>query len=141
MLVHATASDLTAWTGTTAPANATALLRSASLLVDEATVTAVYATDDTGKATDTTVLGALRDATCAQAAAWAALGVDPVAGPAQQGATPVSSKTLGSGSVSYDTSAAASVTVQTARARAVTELADDARRILAAAGLLRTAIG
>ncbi len=131
MPVHATVAELVAWTGEAAPANAAQLLRSASLLIDRETVTAVYAVNrDTGRATDTAVLDALRDATSAQAATWAALGVDPVKGAADTSGAKVRTS-LGSGTIEYDPA-----TVTAARAQAATELAPEAAQILAAAGLL-----
>ena len=93
MLIYATPTDLAAWTGTAAPANATQLLRSASLLVQEATNNAYYDTppDTSGGQSsgsynyyrpdalpsDPAVAAVLNEATCIQAAAWAALGIDP----------------------------------------------------------------
>ena len=138
--VYATEQQLAEWSGQAAPDNATVLLRAASRLVDSALLTAVYATDDDGAPTDTKVAAALRDATCAQAATWAALGIDPTAGPAGQSAPLVRSKKIGSASVDYDTSAAASVTVQQSRADAVTQLTGEAVQYLAAAGLLNNRV-
>ena len=65
--VYATPSDLADFTGEEAPANASALLRRASLLIDGLIVTARYDTDDDGYPTDLDITEALRDATCAQA--------------------------------------------------------------------------
>lgn len=74
-------SDLAAWTALTAPANAMVLLRSASTLVLEATEGAYYANDPlTGLATNALQKQALNDATCIQAAAWAVIGYNPLAG-------------------------------------------------------------
>ncbi|HEY9409329.1 MAG TPA: hypothetical protein VIQ30_22650 [Pseudonocardia sp.] len=129
MLVYATTDDLTTWTGEAAPANAAILLRSASGLIGEQTSLALYDVDAAGLPTDPAVVEAFRDATCAQAAAWAALGVDPVKGPA--GVTPaVVGKQLGTAQLQY----AAPAT--DARAAVTTQLVDDARRILTQAGLL-----
>jgi hypothetical protein len=135
VIVHATAADLAAWTGEAAPAGADRLLRSASLLVDRELLTAVYATDADGRAVDLRVLVALRDATCAQAATWAALGIDPVKGPADPGTAPVLRKSLGSGTVEYERTGQAA-----ARQQAATGLAPEAAQILAAAGLLSPAV-
>lgn len=140
MIVHATPEQLADWTGTAAPANATALLRSASLLVDRETVTAVYATDTTGRATDDGVLAVLRDATCAQAATWAALGIDPTAGPAGATAAQVISKKIGTASIEYDRNSSGATLSGAARAEAVTTLTAEAAQILAAAGLLSGAV-
>jgi len=69
--VYATAADLEAYTGQPAPDNAGRLLARASRLVDRAMVAAVYDTDASGYPDDPDVLDGFRDATCAQAAAWA----------------------------------------------------------------------
>jgi hypothetical protein len=132
-LVYATPDDLAAWTGTTAPANATALLRSASLLVREATRNCFYATDGTGQPTDTATLAAFKDATTAQAAFWAANSIDPVAvfTPAQI----VNQKSIGSARLGYDTAGAGSVAAYQARVQAAQELCADAVRILQDANL------
>lgn len=135
MIVHATADDLAADPWSTTADNAVVLLRVATRLVDAALLTAVYDVDDTGRATDPDVLQALADATCAQASTWAALGIDPVKGAADDnGTAAVASKAMGSASISYDRSAAA-LTAQ-ARAFAATNLCAEAAAILAAAGLL-----
>lgn len=77
----ATPADLAAWTGAAAPSNAVQLLRSCTTLVLDATQSAFYPFDAaTGLATETQTLQAMRDATCIQAAAWAALGIDPATG-------------------------------------------------------------
>lgn len=77
----ATSADLAAWTGTAAPANAVAVLRSCTTLVLAATSGAIYDVDsDTGLATDPVILQTMQDATCIQAAAWGALGIDPLTG-------------------------------------------------------------
>jgi hypothetical protein len=129
-LVYADSADLTAWTGTAAPSNATVLLRSASLLVRRATRSAVYAVDGTGLPADTSVSGAMRDATCAHAAALAAAGVDPLAAGTEAGA--VSASSIGSASVTFADSAAAAA----ARARLSDRLVPEALAVLAAADLL-----
>lgn len=135
MIVHATEAQLAAEPWGVSAGNAGVLLRAASRLVDGALVTAVYAVDADGRATDPKVTQALADATCAQAAAWAALGIDPAKGAADDGGTaPVASKSIGSASIAYDRSGA-QLAAQ-ARAQAATELAPEAWHILAAAGLL-----
>lgn len=94
----ATSEDLAAWMKTAAPANADALLRECTSLVLDATRTACYDTDPTtGIATDPIIVGALRDATCIQAAAWAKLGIDPDAGGIDMGGVRAS-KSIGTGS-------------------------------------------
>ena len=65
--IYATPAELADFTGEDAPANASALLRRASLLIDGLIITARDDTDDEGYPTDLEVTEALRDATCAQA--------------------------------------------------------------------------
>ena len=115
-------TDLAAWTGTTAPANAVPLLRSATTLVLAATKGAYYAVDPlTGLATDPVVANVLNQATCIQAAAWAALGVDPLTGGVAV-STVVSQKAIGSARLTYADSAQAAA----AKTAAVTELVPEA---------------
>lgn len=131
MIVHATTDDLAAEPWLFDPPNAAQLLRAASSLIDRETVTAVYGVNsDTGRARDQRILDALRDATCAQAATWVALGVDPLKGGADPSAA-VRRKSLGSGTIEYDTA-----TVAAARTQAADSLAPEAAQILASAGLL-----
>lgn len=141
MIVHATAEQLAAEPWNLTPTNATALLRSASLLVDRALLAAVYDTDSAGAPTDSGVSQALTEATCAQVATWVALGIDPVAGPAGATAGQVVSKTIGSARIEYDrgTSTGQSAT-GSARQAAANTLTDDAVQILATAGLLTTRV-
>jgi hypothetical protein len=94
-------ADLATWMGTTAPANATALLRAATSLVLAASGSSYYSVNPvTGLATDATVAAVLRDATCIQATAWFKLGIDPdlggvvVAGVASQ-------KSIGTAHLAY----------------------------------------
>lgn len=131
---YATAADLATWTGATAPTNATQLLRRASALVRKATAVAFYATDTTGLPTDADTLQAFNDATCAQAAMWAAAGIDPTAGGVAL-VTPTRRKSIGSASLEYDTSANASVTAYNARGAAALNLCEEAFDILSAAGI------
>lgn len=127
VLVYAEPSDLVAWTGQAAPDNAEVLLRSASLLVRQATRSAVYATDADGLPTNAAEAGAFLSATCAHAAALAGAGVDPLAAGTDAG---VSATSIGSASVSFDASGLA------ARASLRTSLCPEALAILDAAGLL-----
>lgn len=129
VLVYALTTDLTGWTALPAPANAAALLRSASLLVRSSTMAAIYTTDDTGAPTDVKVLQAFKDATCAQAAFWAASGIDPSTGGISVTA-PVRSRRLGSGAIDYDTSVNASVQVFTAKQASAVELCAEAWMLL-----------
>jgi hypothetical protein len=129
VLIYATTADLAEWTQQAAPANAASLLRSASLLVREATKSAYYAVDANNLPTDTDVLEAFRDSTCAQAAYWIALGIDPTTGGlSTQGV--LRGKRIGSAALDYDTSALASVTAMQERMAAARELCDEAFRIL-----------
>jgi hypothetical protein len=129
----ATPDDLTEWTGT-APANATALLRSATSLVLDATKLAVYCTDDdTGLPTDVNVLAAMRDATCIQAAAWVALKIDPLAG----GIDIVGVKTAKHiGSAGFTVAGAEQAAAQ--KAAAASSLVPEAVRRLRQQGLIST---
>lgn len=105
--IYATEADLASWTGKAAPANAAALLRHASTLVEGATRNAIYRTDGLGMPTVSTVTGAFESATCAQAAFWAVNDLDPAAGTLPiAGEKVASSKSIKGASVSYDTGAA-----------------------------------
>ncbi|WP_076260867.1 hypothetical protein [Intrasporangium flavum] len=136
MPTYATPDDLAAWTGASAPANAVQLLRTASGLVAEATITAWYATDSAGLPTATATLDAFRDATCAHAAAMAAAKVDPAAG-AAVGAGAAVRKKVGTAEVEY----AGAADAASARARLVDVLCPEAIRILRAAGLTPSVLG
>ena len=131
----ATPTDLAEWTSTTAPANAVVLLRSATMLVLDATEGAWYDTDPaTGLATDTQVLNAMRDATCIQAAAWAAINYNPLTGGIVT-ASVKRSKKIGSASIELaGTDAAAQ-----SQAAAVRSLVPDALRKLQQNNLLGNA--
>jgi hypothetical protein len=97
----ATPSDLSEWTGSAAPDNALPLLRSATLIVVEATSTAFYDVDaETGIATDSKVKQAMQDAVCIQAASWAAIGYDPLTGGVLVSSV-ASSKKIGTAAVTY----------------------------------------
>lgn len=133
-LVYATAADLATWTGTTAPTNATPLLRRASALVRKATGTAFYATGTNGLPTDAPTLQAFNDATCAQATFWAANNIDPATGGLSQAGI-LTNKRLGSASLTYDAMGSGSVTAWQTRAAATSELCEEAFDILTAAGI------
>lgn len=75
--VYATAADYTTWVGAdesdstaVVPADIDRQLARASLDIERATLTAVYAVDDDGLPTDTAIAQAFEDATCAQVEAW-----------------------------------------------------------------------
>ncbi|MGE9695919.1 hypothetical protein [Streptomyces sp. CH6] len=74
--VYATPDQLAAWTGEAAPADAERLLARASEDVDDALLSAIYATDAEGRPTDPAVAAALADATCAQVEYQLATGDD-----------------------------------------------------------------
>ena len=118
-------SDLAAYTGTAAPANATLLLQSATSLVLDATNQSYYSVDSTGMATDTQIAVALLQATVIQAAAWAAIGYDPLTGGVLTTQV-VSTSRAGSASDTFADAAAAAL----ARADAVRKLVPDAERVL-----------
>lgn len=125
-------SDLAAWTQTPAPDNAVVLLRSASTVVLDATVGAYYDVDVlTGLATDAQIKTAMTNATCAQAAAWAAIGYDPLTGGVLTPAVESSTK-IGSAAIVFaDASAAAA-----ARGSSINGLVPEAERILRMNNLL-----
>jgi len=130
MMIYATSAELTTW-GVTPPTNADALLRSASILVHRATMTAVYDVDPaTSLPTDADKVAALRDATCSQVGTWIALAIDPATGGAAAAGKVVSAKSIGSGSITYAVTDAAR-----ALADAATSLSSEALLILADAGL------
>jgi hypothetical protein len=119
-------SDLAAWTQQAVPANATPLLRSASSLVLDASSSSYYAADPvTGLATDPVVAKALNDVTCIQAAAWAALGIDPLLGGVVV-ASVASEKSIGSAHLKMADAAQAA----DAKAKALTTLVPAALRKL-----------
>lgn len=143
MLIYATKLDLARYvTGnpaaveSEAPADALKQLQSASILVRRATANAVYAVDSEGLPTKPSVVGAMRDATCAMAAVFSALSLDVGVGAA--GLKPsVSSKSLGSASVTYMNSAAKESAREELASGAV--LNSEAYALLRSAGLMNAA--
>lgn len=134
VLLYATSTDLQAWTGNAAPSNAATLLRSASLLVREATRNCWYAVDTTtSMPTDATTLQAFNDATCAQCSFWIANSIDPQAILAPPSI--LNSKSIGSARLGYDTAGAGSVQAYQQRVAAAKTLCDEAYRILSDANL------
>ncbi|MDQ5861565.1 MAG: hypothetical protein M3536_04795 [Actinomycetota bacterium] len=132
MRIYADTDDLTAWMDPVAvPANAAGLLRSASGLIRSETKTAIYTTDVDGYPTDTALIAAFMEATCAQAKFWTDHGIDPSLGAA--GVAPLAaSKSIGGASIQYSTY----VSTAEARANAAGVLGPDAWYILNDAGLL-----
>lgn len=139
MRVYATPADLQEWTGQAPPDNAVPLLRSASALVEEATMLAVYPVFSDGMPRGADHVGAFRDATCAQAAFWAANGLDPAAGElVELGKRVASSKSVKGASVSYDAADAAAA--KQARVDALRTLCAEAFQILRNAGLVSAVV-
>lgn len=132
MLVYATRDDYAAWISDTAPANIDALLRTASLAVREATELAFYTADATGMPTDPTQLQAFNDATCCQAAALAAFGVDPNAGGTLESGGVETSVGIGTARETFADAAAA----VEAQQNLIQGLTPDAKRILRNAKLM-----
>jgi hypothetical protein len=133
----ATPEQLATWIGNAPPNNAIALLRSASKLVLDATSGAFYDFDPlTGLATDAQLKQAMQDATCIQAAAWNAVGYDPLAGGIIT-ATVKGSKKIGSASVTVVGAEAAAAS----QAAASGDLVPEALRTLQQNNLLETAVG
>jgi hypothetical protein len=126
MVSYATPDDLKTWLGLAdPPANAAARLRSATFVVAVACNRNPYSPD----APTVADAAVLKDATCAQAASWVALNVDPAA--LGIGSAPVKKSSILGGDVERDTTGQAA-----ALAAATRELAPEARAILLSAGLL-----
>lgn len=77
MLVYAMPTDVEKWMGEPAPEGVVPLIRRASTMVGVATRMARYDVTPAGGPADTDVADAMRDAVCAQVAAWHTAGVDP----------------------------------------------------------------
>lgn len=137
MTVYATTADYVTYSGAAAaPDNIASLLRSASRLVRRATVTAVYLTDTDEAPTDAKVIEAFMEATCEQASAWVAAGVDPTA--AGLLATPVlAGKSLDGASITYAANLSTSLA---ARQEMAACLCDQALLILQDAHLAPTRV-
>ena len=122
----ASTADLATWTGVAAPATAAATLRSCTTLVLDATEAAYYDVDKaTGLAADAQILAAMRDATCIQAAAWIALGINPLTGGIDSGGVKKSKKI---GSASFEIAGAENTAAS--KAYAVNHLVPEAYRKL-----------
>jgi len=136
--IYADAVDLAAYTGETAPTNAVVLLRRASSLVTQAIRATLYDVDAaTGLPTDVDVIATVKEATCAQASAWAANNVNPLAGRAGV-AKDIASKSGGGVTVQYASYA------DDAKARSDLASGDvliaEALRVLDAGGMLSTRV-
>jgi hypothetical protein len=96
MAVYATPADMATYTGTTAPADAEALLAKASrFLGSNVFKLCWFRADADGLPTDPTVSAAFRDAVCAQAAWWDELGDSTGAVGAGYGSVSIGSVSLG----------------------------------------------
>lgn len=137
ILLYAAADDLEAWLQDDVPDNTPALLRSASLLVRQATRCDYYNVDVNGKPSDAAILQAFEDATCCQAAMWIRAGIDPTGSVASVvGSTGVvTSSGIGTGTVTRNASAVVSAANTTALQDAVQTLSGEALEILKDAGL------
>lgn len=125
MIAYATLDNLATWLTDAPPANADQLLRSASILIARACMRNPFTDIPTVADTEP-----LKDATCAQAAFWVALGIDPAtSGVAAAG--PVKKSTILGGDVERDTTGQ-----NTALMEAASTLAPEARAILTAALLI-----
>jgi len=139
MRIYATASDVQEWTGQAPPDNVVPLLRSASALVEDATMLAVYPVDTSGMPRHADHSAAFRDATCAQVAFWATNDLDPTTGElVEVGKRVASSKSIKGASVSYDASDMARA--KQARVDALITLCAAAFQILRNAGLISTVV-
>lgn len=141
VLIYATIDDLEAWTQDDVPDNAPLQLRSASILVRQATRCDYYNVDSAGKPSDPIVLQAFNDATCCQVASWIKAGIDPTGSVAAVIGTTgalVSSSGIGSGTVTYDSSAVTSAANVAALQDAVQSINPEAAQILQDAGLCQT---
>lgn len=126
MIIYASVNELDSWlpAGTAQPPNAAELLRSASFRVARACMRNPY--HDTPNVTDAEPL---RDATLAQVALWATLGISPATG-ALDVPAPIKKSTMLGADVERDTSGQAA-----ARLTAANELCEESVAILTAAGL------
>lgn len=103
MPVYATPDDLAGLDSP--PTDPEPWLVLASVLVERATMTAIYRTDDDGLPIHAGTREAFRAATVAQVAYWQALDLDPTLGSAGvTGKRLATSKSIGSASVSYESS-------------------------------------
>lgn len=127
-----TPADVAAYTGTAAPTNVNALIRSATRLVLRETRQAYYTVDPTtGLATDTQTAAALHDATVIQVVVWAQIGYDPLTGGVQTPSVESSTKMLSS-SITYSDAALSAQ----ARADALKHLVPEAEQLLELQNLL-----
>lgn len=98
MLVYASTDDLTGRVNLV-PDNAEALIRSASVLVRDATSNDLYDIAPSGLPSDPDLRDALREATCLQVQAWVTAGIAPSTGSLRPA---VASQSADGGSVTYN---------------------------------------
>ncbi|MFB8763836.1 hypothetical protein [Nocardiopsis alba] len=127
--VYATPSDLTEWGVELDQAEARGMIRRASALVENHTITARYRVDGDGMPTEPRLVEAFRDAVCAVVAWW------EETGNASGAAGQYTDVSLGSLSLRRAPSAGGHSSAQAAR------IAPEAVQILATAGLLSQAPG
>jgi len=145
MLIYATKLELARWlngpdaTEDQAPANADALLRSASILIRKATRRAMYRVSSDGLPQDATKRQAFNEAALAQAGTLSKLGLDPSAGGVASLKAAVASKGMGSLSVSYVQGDATEAARQALASGEV--LTFEAYELLSEAGLVSSAVG
>jgi hypothetical protein len=136
---YATAGDLLTFDPTLAsamPVNVNRYLSIASGFVADAMIGTVYDYNDfTGLPTTLAQLAAVKDATCAQVAAWITTGTDPTGGASTGEQVPTTATLQGIGSVTFGTTA-----VSAALAVAADTLCSEAWLILRRAGLIRPVV-
>lgn len=136
-LVYATSADYSELGyGDLPPDNIDRLLAEASRFVRRATMSDVYSTDVTGLPLDGPTLSAFTEATCCQAAAMAALGINPDAGGSTPASRTVASKSLDGAGIAFANAAAA----EADRTAAARQLVPEARAILQDAGYATTRV-
>lgn len=133
--LYATPADYVAWTGTDSPANILPILRACSTLVADGTEGDYYDVDPTtGLPSSARILAAFRDATCIQAAAWVALGIDPATGGVQTLSKGLQTQVkIGSAQIAYSDGTGSQVAA--AQAAAYKGLVPDAVNLLRRNGL------
>lgn len=134
MLIFATEAQLSDWTGQPSPSNAVALLREASIRVRSTCQADVFDVLPNGLPADDDKRIAMQEATCSQAAVWAATGVDPTAGAGGLAKEVVSSGIDGA-STTFNTAA-----TDAAKAESIDRLCLAAYTILRNAGLASSAV-
>lgn len=122
---YATEADLVPAYLPAAPAQVDLLLARASRDIDRALLTAVYPVDEQGLPTEAAHIAALKEATCEQVAAWAAVGETGTGATAEYTTVSIGSVTLGRGQSGGSSD----------RGSAATRLSQQAWNVLQQAGL------